>query len=145
MRRPRSNSRRTDGALAVKGNARGQSLVEMAIALPVLLLILLGTIDLGRVFFDYIGLRNATTEGATYAARDPTDTSGITTAVTDSGVPSGTTVSVSTTGACTTAGGTGTVTVQADSVFRPLTTAYFAQFGLDTWNLSSSSTMRCLT
>ncbi|MEA2530922.1 MAG: hypothetical protein QOG89_2566 [Thermomicrobiales bacterium] len=137
--------RRPTGPRDVDGSVGGQSLIEMAFAIPLLMLILLGTLDLGQVFFDYIQLRGAVVEGASYGARNPTNTAGITTAVTDSGVPSGTTVTVSTSGSCTTVNGTGTISVQASSVFRPLTTSFFARFGLDTWNLSSSATMRCLT
>lgn len=136
-----------EDAPCVKGRCRtrGQSLVELALGLPLLTLVMLGTIDLGRVFFDYINLRGASAEGATYAARNPTDTSGIVTAVTDSGVPSSTSVTVNMSGSCTTPGGTGSVTVHVTSVFEPLSTAYFAKLGLNTWNLSSSSTSRCLT
>ena len=42
----------------------GQSMVELSLVLPVLILVLLGTIDLGRAFFDYVRLTNAVREGA---------------------------------------------------------------------------------
>ncbi len=48
--------------------ARGAALVEFAIALPVLLVILLGIIDLGRVFYAYEALANAAREGARVCA-----------------------------------------------------------------------------
>jgi hypothetical protein len=51
--------------------SRGQALVEMAIILPVLLLLLLMAIDLGRVFFGWVGLQNAARIGANYAAIHP--------------------------------------------------------------------------
>lgn len=51
--------------------ARGQSLVELAIILPVLLLLIAGAIDLGRAYFTSISLENAVKEGAMYGARDP--------------------------------------------------------------------------
>jgi Flp pilus assembly protein TadG len=124
---------------------RAQSLVEFALAFPMLMLILLGTIDIGRIFFDYIDLRNATNEGANYGARNPTDLGGITAAVTYSGVPAGTIVSAATSGDCDTLNGNGTITVQASSVFTPITSSFFASFGLGPWNVSSSTTMRCLT
>ena len=38
---------------------RGQALVEMAIILPVLVLLLLLAVDFGRVFFGWIALNNA--------------------------------------------------------------------------------------
>jgi Flp pilus assembly protein TadG len=56
---------------------RGQALVEMALILPLLMLLLLMAIDFGRIFFSYIEITNAAREGAAYAALFPTDTSGI--------------------------------------------------------------------
>ena len=38
---------------------RGQALVEMAVMLPILLLLLLLAIDVGRVFFGWVALNNA--------------------------------------------------------------------------------------
>jgi hypothetical protein len=43
---------------------RGQSMVELALVLPLLLLILFGIVDLGRVFNAYIAITNASREGA---------------------------------------------------------------------------------
>jgi PKD repeat protein len=51
--------------------SRGQALVEMAVILPVLLLLLLMAVDLGRVFFGWVGLQNAARIGASYAAIHP--------------------------------------------------------------------------
>ena len=56
---------------------RGQSLVEVAIAFPVLLIILAGILDLGRAYMTLVALNDAAAEGATYAARSPTDRTGI--------------------------------------------------------------------
>lgn len=53
------------------GRQRGQSLVEMALVLPLLLLILLGIVDLGRVFNAYIVITNASREGALYGSFNP--------------------------------------------------------------------------
>jgi hypothetical protein len=50
---------------------RGQSLVELAIVLPVLLLLTVGAIDLGRAYFGAINLENAVKEGAFWGARQP--------------------------------------------------------------------------
>lgn len=49
----------------------GQSLVEMAVMLVVLLIILGGVLDLGRMYFTYLALQNAAGEGAAYAAINP--------------------------------------------------------------------------
>jgi len=51
---------------------RGQSLVEMALAFPVLLLILAAIIDAGRAIDAYITITNAVREGARYGAKYPT-------------------------------------------------------------------------
>jgi Flp pilus assembly protein TadG len=48
----------------------GQSLVEFALALPVLLLILLGLADFGRAFFYTTAIANAARAGAEYAAKN---------------------------------------------------------------------------
>jgi Flp pilus assembly protein TadG len=53
---------------------QGQNLVELALVLPLLILILAGTLDLGRVFYGYIAVTNAAREGARYAASYPDQT-----------------------------------------------------------------------
>lgn len=50
---------------------RGQSLVELALLLPLLALLLLGTIDLGRAFFAHQRLIGAVREGALFGIRYP--------------------------------------------------------------------------
>lgn len=52
---------------------RGQSLVEFALVVPMLLLVLFAIIDFGRLFQGYITLTNATREGARIAAVGGTD------------------------------------------------------------------------
>ncbi|MCB9112437.1 MAG: pilus assembly protein [Anaerolineales bacterium] len=54
-----------------KPQKNGQSLVELAISLPVILLILLGTFDFGMALFSYSILRDAAQEGAFYASFNP--------------------------------------------------------------------------
>ncbi len=54
-------------------NERGQSLVELAISLPVLILILLGTVDFGMAIFSYSVLRDAAQEGAFYGSFNPSN------------------------------------------------------------------------
>jgi Flp pilus assembly protein TadG len=48
----------------------GQSLVEMAIAFPILLMLLLAVIDFSRIIDAGIVLTNAAREGARYASKD---------------------------------------------------------------------------
>lgn len=50
---------------------RGQSLVEMALVMFVLLLLLAGVFDVGRAFHSYIIITNAAREGARTASRVP--------------------------------------------------------------------------
>jgi Flp pilus assembly protein TadG len=56
---------------------KGQNLLEFALILPVLLVILSGLLDLGRLYFSYVAVTDAAGEGATYAALCPDDTAGI--------------------------------------------------------------------
>ncbi|WP_407709787.1 TadE/TadG family type IV pilus assembly protein [Arthrobacter nitrophenolicus] len=52
----------------LSGKERGAVAVEMAIVLPLLLLILLGIIEFGRVYNVQVSLTQAAREGARYAA-----------------------------------------------------------------------------
>ena len=55
---------------------RGQSLVEFALTLPLLLALVLGVVDLGMGFKTYIGLTNAAREGVRWVSLHPTDPAG---------------------------------------------------------------------
>jgi hypothetical protein len=55
----------------LKKTERAQGLVELAIALPVLLLLLLGVLDIGRAYWTLVSLKDAVAEGAQYAATYP--------------------------------------------------------------------------
>lgn len=57
------------------GIKAGQSLVEVALGLPILLLILFGAIDLGRLYFSYVTITNASREGARYGMTNSADSS----------------------------------------------------------------------
>lgn len=52
--------------MAMKTN-RGQTLVEFALCIPLLVLLLFGIIQYGFIFSTYISLRNASAVGARYA------------------------------------------------------------------------------
>jgi Flp pilus assembly protein TadG len=62
MMRARSQQRQQH-----KGQA-GQQIVEFALVLPILLMVLLGVLDLGRSFYTYVELTNAAREAARYTA-----------------------------------------------------------------------------
>jgi Flp pilus assembly protein TadG len=51
---------------------RGQSLVETAVVLPILLLLVAAVVDFGRAFDAYIVLTNAAREGARFGSVKPT-------------------------------------------------------------------------
>jgi Flp pilus assembly protein TadG len=50
---------------------KGQSLVEVAILFPIMLLLLMGVVDLGRAYYAMVALNDAAEEGALYAAIEP--------------------------------------------------------------------------
>lgn len=52
---------------------RGQSLVELAISLVVLLFLLSGIVEFGLAFFQFVQLRDAAQEGALYGSTEPAD------------------------------------------------------------------------
>lgn len=69
-------------------NASGQGLVEMAVALPVLILLLLAAADFGRLFYTWIAVNNAARAGAQYGSQTLTNaanTSGMQLAATTDG------------------------------------------------------------
>ncbi|MFC1997438.1 TadE/TadG family type IV pilus assembly protein [Chloroflexota bacterium] len=57
-------------------NEQGQNLVEFALVLPLLVFMIFGALDLGRVFFATINLTNAAREGARYVTKHPSDALG---------------------------------------------------------------------
>lgn len=62
---------------------RGQSLVEFALILPLLILMLFGIIDFGRIFHAYLTIDHAGREAARAASIGKDDTQVTNTAVTD--------------------------------------------------------------
>lgn len=56
---------------------KGQSLVELAISLMIMLLLLLGAVEFSLALFQYVTIRDAAQEGAVYGSIKPEDESGI--------------------------------------------------------------------
>lgn len=85
----RSNKRRFLLHLCGRaGEEQGQSLVELAFVLPMLLAVLLGTIEAGRVMYAAIEVANAARAGVDYGAQNPvtaSDLIGMETAATNDG------------------------------------------------------------
>lgn len=57
----------------VGGNEKGQALVELALVVPILLLLLFGVVEYGRIFAAYIAVTNGAREGARIASVGSTD------------------------------------------------------------------------
>lgn len=70
--------------LDLKRDKSGQSLVEFAISLVILLLIVVVIMDAARALFTYLSMRDAAQEGALYASAYPTATDEIRDRVCDS-------------------------------------------------------------
>jgi len=56
---------------------KGQSMVELALTITILMILLAGAIDMGRAFFTYMAMRDAAQEGAAYGSVNPFDEAGI--------------------------------------------------------------------
>ena len=102
---------------------RGAAAVEMALVLPVLILLVGGIIDLGRAFMTEILVTNAAREGTRVATvvRDPADLGQVTTrAATAAGLapPVVPTVTITPSTGCTATGYTGNVTVKVSAPFE---------------------------
>jgi Flp pilus assembly protein TadG len=57
-----------DGTMRDTRREQGQAIVELALVLPIMLMLLLGIVQFGTVFRDYIALTDATRVGARQAA-----------------------------------------------------------------------------
>lgn len=68
---------KTSRHFLARGAQRGQSLVELAISLTVILMLLSGAVDFGMAFFSFTALRDAAQEGALYGSINPTNYTGI--------------------------------------------------------------------
>lgn len=56
---------------------RGQSLVELALSLTVILLLLAGAVDFSIAYFSFAAMQDAAQEGALYGSTQPDDVDGI--------------------------------------------------------------------
>jgi len=59
------NAKRTSG--------QGQGMVEFALVLPILLLLVIGALDLGRAFYMKVVMENSAREGAYYMVYNPAE------------------------------------------------------------------------
>ena len=61
--------------MKIMNSRRGQAVIEFALTLPVVVLLIVGALDLGRLFFVKIIITNAAREGAYYLAYNEDDDS----------------------------------------------------------------------
>ena len=125
----------------------GQSTVELALLLPVFLLVLVGVVDLGRAFYRYAVLTNSVREGARIATFDQTEATiqgavvarsagiGLTTANVTVTCFSGATATTKTCGSVALGDG---VRVAATHTFSPITGRLIAIVGASL-NITSSA------
>lgn len=142
-------------AARVRRGARGQATLEFALFLPILLLIALIAVDVGRMSFDYIGLRSAAMEGAIYGSHNPTDASEATDRVREHFLPNpppaGLAVAASADAACSgpgSIGQNGFFTVTASREFRPFSLAALQTLAPGTnwiFQVESTARARCMT
>lgn len=156
MRRPRRHREETNagsvpgtGPALSAGKSAGQAMIEFAIGLPLMLLIMLGTLDIGQVFIDYVHLRNGCREGASYGARNPTVNSRIRQRVYDHSPmmsDGGTLVNVGRNGNLNPESDTPTyIVITCARTFRPITTGFLNQFfGIGDFELGAVATAEVL-
>ena len=70
-RRPAWRRHRTDDVAAARRPQRGQSLTELALILPLILLLTVAALDFGRIYLGYINVQNMARIAANYAANNP--------------------------------------------------------------------------
>lgn len=133
--------------MKAKRKERGAVAVEMAMLLPLLLLILIGTIEFGRVLNVQISMTQAAREGARYAAIHYKEAGLNVTAATLAAAPSlsGLPVGVTNNAASCTADSnvTVTTTVTLPSLSGFLDAGFFGAPGLFPISLSGVGVMRC--
>jgi Flp pilus assembly protein TadG len=66
-----------EGSAERRRGERGQSLVELAISLTVILLLLSGAVDFSIAYFSFSAMQDAAQEGALYGSVNPEDETGI--------------------------------------------------------------------
>lgn len=79
--KPKNPSFESGEPAKLRRGERGQSLVELALSLTVILLLLAGAVDFSMAYFSFSAMQDAAQEGALYGSVNPTDTAGIITRV----------------------------------------------------------------
>jgi len=151
--RAHARSRPPDGRLLrpntghpSRARRRGQALVELALIIPILLVLLLGALDLGRAFYSKITVTNAAKEGAMVASQGGSSSEIKTAVVTEA---KGGFVEISATNVTATScpanpnGATPPVAVTAEAPFHALTPFISGVLGGDNVMIGATATARC--
>ncbi len=137
-----------------RGRRRGQGIVEFALCMPLMPFLLLGTLDFGQIFFEYIQMRGAVREGAVYAARYSANgvaaaESAVILSAGEDGILDDDATDVKVTYDPLLDeidfGESATVTVTAERTFHPTVLSFFESFGLHEVTLSASSSAKVWT
>lgn len=123
---------------ALPGAHPGQAIVEFALASLVFLMVVFGTIDLGRAVFTAVTLHNSVREAARHGKVNPTDSGTMQTIVSDRVAQTGSStssVNVSCGGGCASGG---SLTVSGTIQFQAITQNLL---GISPFTISSSSTV----
>lgn len=130
-----------------KGKERGAVAVEMAIVLPLLLLILLGIIEFGRALNVQVSLTQAAREGARYAAIHHGEQGFDVRAATLAAAPSLSGLSVTVTDNASSCTSTSNVQVQTRVALPSLTgflnAGFFGASGIFPLSMTGVGVMRC--
>jgi len=130
LRQTCAHARRITATAALPAAQRGQSVVEMAVLMVLLIPVILGALDIGRAYFDYDLLVHAVNEGARWGSFDNNTANIISTVRTSSDTLSLQTTDVTvtcysgvttTTKACASVVSGDAIKVQGQFVFQPIT------------------------
>lgn len=77
MRRAEAEAGRSSRRRPRRSDARGQAVVELALAMPMLALMLLAGVEMGRLFVAYLSLTDAARAGVQYGILNNTNTTGM--------------------------------------------------------------------
>jgi Flp pilus assembly protein TadG len=128
--------------LARSERERGTAIVELALVLPIMLLMAMGVLDFGRAIYVRNALANAARDGARFATIDPRNTACIqSAAAANSSLANLTAANVSITRPGTLLPGQ-PITVAVQSTYQPLTPLIASTIGANSLTLSASATMQ---
>jgi Flp pilus assembly protein TadG len=121
---------------------RGASLVELALVLPILLVVLLGALDLGRGVYVRTALATAARDGARFASVDPTNVACIgAAAISRAPIPDLTVADVTVTPPLTIDLGE-SIRVEVETTYRPLSALMVGIAASDAITLRAAATMQ---